>query len=289
METSPNFFQRYADWLAAHRSINLLLIFSYFVFIYYMHDVVVHLSVWVMNMMSLPVYNKVVLTISILLLASFAVFMIVYFKKYGGNRLLKISYLSLTIAFIILHFRFLFEMNIEIIHIFEYSILALLIFPVTRRFGATVLFAVPLMLMDEWHQYIVLYPGFVEAFEFNDIIIDMYGCGLAMVALMICGVRGNWPVAPLWRRSEFIFLIASLVIVAVAVHTCFITLYEADKCANTWLVLNIIHGPVTFWRQFPGRPGAIYHLMQPLEAIIAIASLSIFYFGLDSFRKETVS
>lgn len=219
MESLSNFFQRYVHWLAAHRIVNLVLISLYFVFLYYMHVPFAHLSVWVMNNMSLPVYNKVVLAISILLLVVFILFMIVQFKKYKSNRSLKLTYLSLTIGFIIMHYRIMFEMNIEIIHVFQYSILAFLIFPVTRRFGATVLFTVPFMLVDEWNQYINLYPGYVEAFEFNDIMIDMYGCGLAMMTLMINGVEGSWPIAPLWKRTEFIFLLAALIVVAATIHT----------------------------------------------------------------------
>jgi len=286
MEQSSNLIQRCVNWLAAHRIMNLLLVLLYFVFIYYMHVPVAQLSVWVMNNLSLPLYNKVVLSISGLLLILFVIVMFVQLNKHRDNRLLKIIYLLFTIVIIIIHFYTMFEMNIEIIHIFEYSILALLIFPLTRRFGASVLLAIPFMLVDEWHQYIVLYPGYVEYFEFNDIMMDMYGCGLAMVSLMICGVRGEWPIQPLWRRTEFIFLIAGLVAIAIAVHTCFISLYQADKCSNTWLVLSILHGPITFWSQFPGRD-VIYHIMQPVEAIVSISVLSIIYFGLDSFRKES--
>jgi len=272
------------DWLEDHRLLNIALILTYFVFIYYMHDPVVHLSVWVMNLMSLPVYNLVVLSISLILLVLFVIFMIVQLIKYRDHRSLKIAYLLFTITIIIIHFLTMFEMNIEIIHVFEYSILVLLIFPVTRRFGASILFALPFMLLDEWHQYIILYPSYVEYFEFNDIMMDIYGSGLTMVAIIISGVKGQEPVQAFWKRSEFIFLTAALVFVAIAINTCFISMYEADKCSNTWLVLNRIHGPITFWRSFPNRD-VIYHVMQPLEAIISISVLTCIYFGLDSFRK----
>ena len=284
METSTGFLQRCVSWFENNRIVNLCLIFLYFIFIYYMHDPVVHLSVWVMNLLSLPVYNKVVMAISVLLLILFVAFIAQQFKKYEGNRRLKTAYLLFTVIIIAIHFRTMFEMNIEIIHVFEYPMLALLLFPITRRFGAAIFFTIPFMLMDEWHQYIVLYPSYVDYFEFNDIMIDIYGCGLAMVALLICGVEGQLPVNPFWKRPEFIFLVVALVLLAVAIQTCFISVYEADKCANTWLVLNHIHEPITFWRRFPGRD-VVYHVMQPIEAIIAISLLTATYFGLDSFRK----
>ena len=175
-------------------------------------------------------------------------------------------------------------MNIEIIHVFEYPALAILLFPITRRFGAAIIFTIPFMLMDEWHQYVVLYPAYVDYFEFNDIMIDIYGCGLAMLLLLLCGVKGESPVKPFWKRAEFVLLFTALLFFAIAVKAGFLAVYEADKSANTWLVLNRIHEPVTFWRKYPNRD-VIYHVMQPIEAITGISLLAVIYTGLDSFRK----
>jgi len=286
MGEETNYFELLVTWLETHRTVNLLLILLYFVFIYFMHDPIVHLSIWVMNSMSLPVYNKVVKAISILLLILFTVFIGGQIKQYGNNLWLKIMYLLLTIGLIIAHFCTMFEMNIEVIHVFEYPFLTLLIFPLTKRFGAAVLFTIPFMLMDEWHQYIVLYPSYVDYFEFNDVMIDIYGCGLAMVALLVCGVRGQIPVKPIWKRAEFVSLAVALLALAIAIKTCFFSIYEPDKCSNTWLVLYRVHEPITFWRKFPGRD-VVYHVMQPVEAFFAITGLALFYFGLDSFRKES--
>ena len=285
MSTSANnFVSRFIDWLENHRAVNLLLILLYFIFIYYMHDSVVHLSIWVMNLMSLSVYNKVVIVISILLLILFGTAINGQIRKHTDNYAVKAGYLFFTIAIIIIHFKTMFEMNIEIIHIFEYPALAVLLFPITRRFGAAIIFTIPFMLMDEWHQYVVLYPGYVDYFEFNDIMVDMYGCGLAMLVLMVFGVEGQQPVKPFWKRTELGFILASLIVFAIAVKLCFISVYEADKCSDTELVLYRIHEPVTFWRKYPNRD-VVYHVMQPIEAITGISLLAIIYTGLDSFRK----
>ncbi len=253
-----------------------------------MHVPCAKLSVWVEWHLSLPVYNMVVKATCLLLLILFLALCFTQIQKRGDNRSLKLTYLLLSLAFIILHFRIMFEMNIEIIHIFQYSILAFLLFPLTRRFGAAVCFAIPFMLVDEWNQYINLYPGYVEYFEFNDVILDINGCGLAMIALYICGVKGSESLKPLWKRPEVISILAFGLLVFIAVKTCFVALYTADKCTNTRLVLNIIKEAPTFWRQFPGRD-IVYHIMQPVEAIVAIMALSFFYFGLDSFRKMSTS
>ena len=273
-----------ADWLGAHRFINLLLIVAYFLFIYFMHDPVVHLSIWVMNFFSLPVYNKVVIAVCVLLLILFSVFLVSQLNQRRDNFKLKVAYLFITLTLILIHFRTMFEMNIEIIHIFEYPLLAFLLFPLTRRFGATVLFTIPSMLLDEWHQYIVLYPAYVDYFEFNDVVLDIYGCGLAVVSMLICGVEGQKQIKSLWKRTEFISLFAFLLLVIIAIKLCIVSIYAVDKCNNTLLVLNRIPDVQSFWRQYPGRD-VIYHVMQPVEAFIFIPLLTFFYFGLDSFRK----
>jgi hypothetical protein len=162
MGTSDNFLQRFVNWLEGRRIINVVLVFGYFIFIFLMHVPCAKLSVFVQNKLSLPVYNSVVIAVSSTLLALYLLFMYTQITVHTGNRGHKLIYLLLCLSFIILHFNFMFEMNIEIIHVFQYSILALLLFPLTRRFGAAVCFAIPFMLADEWNQYINLYPGFVN-------------------------------------------------------------------------------------------------------------------------------
>ena len=245
---SSNFLIRAVNWLEQRRFINVVLVFAYFIFIFLMHVPCAKLSVWVEWHLSLPVYNTVVKATCILFLIPYLALIITQLKKHYDNSPHKMIYLLLTLSFIIIHFSIMFEMNIEIIHIFQYSILAFLLFPLTRRFGAAVCFAIPFMLIDEWNQYINLYPGYVEYFEFNDVILDINGCALAMITLYICGVKGSDHLNPLWKRTEFISIIGFVLAVIIAIKTCFIALYATDKCSSTWLTLNIIKEAPTFWR-----------------------------------------
>ena len=285
MANPDNFFNRWANWLANRPLVNLTLVFAYFIFIFVMHVPCAKLSVFVEHHLSLPVYNTVVIALSVTLLILYLAFISLGLKRNTDNFLHKIIYLLFALLLIILHFNIMFEMNIEIIHVFQYSILAFLLFPLTRRFGAAVCFAIPFMLVDEWNQYINLYPGYVQYFEFNDVILDINGCGLAMITLYIAGVKGAEHIKPLWKRPEFFSILSFGLGMLIAVKTCFIALYAADKCDNTWLVLNVIKEAPAFWRKFPGRD-IVYHIMQPVEAIVVIIALALFYMGLDSFRKK---
>ncbi len=278
--------QQLLHWLHKHPLLNLTFAVVYFVFIFFMHDPLVKVSVLIMNSLSLPIYNKVIAAIFLLSLLLFIVFMFTQLRKNTENRSRKIFYLIITATLMIVHFNTMFEMNIEIIHSLEFTFLAFLLYPLTGRYGAAILFAIPFMLVDEWHQYQILYPDSVEFFEFNDIMMDMYGCAMTMLLLMVAKVSVPQKPVMVFKRAEFYTLIAGMVIAVLLVQFGYVALYAADKCDHTLLVLNTLKEPQPFWRQFPGRE-VIYHAMQPIESFFAIPLMALFYFGLDGYSEET--
>lgn len=281
---APNFFSRCIAWLSTHRYINGFLVLAYFVFIVFMHGPMVDLSNIIQAKLSFALYNKV-----ILIAYSFSALLVVtlllqQYKKYTENKLLKTVYLFATLTLIFIHSRFMFDSNVEAIHSLEFTFLAILLFPFFNRFGAAIMFAVPFMLVDELYQYWVLYPDFNDYFDLNDISMDTYGCALAMLTLMICGVRGEMPVKPLWKRTEFWGIVTLTGSILIAIALCFIAPYEFEKCSNTFLVLNERMVSEPFWREHP-LSHEIYHVQKPLEAIASFTTLVFLYFGLDSLRK----
>jgi hypothetical protein len=274
---------RFILWLQARPVINLFLVIAYFLFILLMHDTMVHVSLWIEARLSLPTYNLVIEAVFVMLVLLLGATLFMRFKINFKDLKLEFAYLFLTLLFIIVHSRFMFDSNIEVIHSFEYSILVFLIFPFTRRFGAAILFALPFMLIDEWYQYRILYPT-LDYFDLNDIMMDTYGCGLTMTLLMTFGIKGSNAIKPFWKRPEFISLICLLVVVLIAVKICLIAPYNSDVCGNTLLVLNQRMTSEPFLRPHPTHH-IMFHVMKPVEAMIAITGIHLFYFGLDSFRK----
>lgn len=240
---------------------------------------------WVEKMLTLEAYNVVIAVVFLSLLSILVFFLQKLLRKKGEDRNLKLAYLFITIAAIIIHSRFMFDSNIEVIHSFEYPFLAFLIFPFTRRFGAAILFTLPFMLFDEWYQYTVLYP-FLDYFDLNDIMMDTYGCGMAMIVLMILGVKGASNVKPIWKRPEFISLVSLVVLILIAVKLCLIACYANEVCSNTLLVMNKRMVSEPFLRLHPTHH-LWFHVMKPAEAFICIPLLHVFYMGLDSLRKNS--
>lgn len=249
-----------------------------------MHDPLVHLSMWVEKMLSLNVYNTVVAVIFLSIMTVLVFFLQKKLREETENRNLKLAYLFITITAILIHSRFMFDSNIEVIHSFEFTFLAFLIFPLTRRFSAAIFFTLPFMLFDEWYQYIILYPQWNDYFDLNDIMMDTYGCGLALTVLMILGVKGASNVKPLWKRPEFISLVSLMVVILIAVKLCFIACYGSEVCSNTLLVMNERMVPEPFYRFHPTHK-LWFHVMKPAEAFLCIPLLHLFYMGLDSLRK----
>lgn len=283
--TISNLLQRVVSWLQLRPIINLLLVFAYFLFILFLHGSLVKVSIAIEKTLSLDVYNAVIAVIFLSVVSFFVFIVQKKLREESEDRTLKLTYLFITITAILIHSRFMFDSNIEIIHSFEYSFLVFLVFPFTKRFGAAIFFTLPFMLFDEWYQYTILYPS-LDYFDLNDIMMDTYGCGLVMIVLMCLGLKGTESVKEFWKRPEFVSLLALIVCVLLAVKLCFIADYGNNICNNTLLVMNKRTTAEPFLRLHAGH-NIMYHVMKPLEALICISALHLFYLGIDSLRKHS--
>lgn len=279
-----NYPQQIISWLESRRIINLVLVLAYFFFILHMHDPMVHLSMFIESFLSHNLYNRVVEVVYLVFLAAVAGIIWKQLNRNTEHINYKVSYLAATILFVFIHSRFMFDSSIEVIHSFEFTLLTFLIFPLAGRFGAAVLFTLPFMLIDEWYQYILLYPLYNDYFDLNDIMMDTYGCGLAMLMLMIIGVKAQQSDTPFWKRPELIGLISLVILVLVAAKLCIIAPYMSQKCNNTLLVMNERNGIEPFLRLHP-KNNIMFHVMKPVEGLIAITILHLFYLTMDFFRK----
>lgn len=269
------------DYLRKRRLLNLVLVFTYGISLILLHDPVVQLSIKAMNSLSLSIYNNVVRWASLAFGLIVVAYMVLALFRNSENREWKLFFLMLSLALAVMHFLVMLEMNIEVIHVIEFTILAVLIFPFIGRYGAAIVFCLPFILVNEWYQYQVLYPGYIKYFEFNDVFMDLVGCGLAMIALWVSGIKPIKSIPTFWKRPEFLSLMGLIGFYAIAITTCLLALYTATQCENTWLVLSLLEEPSQFW-QTHEFTGATYHVMNPKEGMIAISLLCILYMVMDN-------
>lgn len=270
------------NFLRQHPVLNTALVLGYFVFILLMHNPLVHLSIWVEAHLSLALYNKVTIIIYLITLFTLAFTLRSRLRLHPQNLPRKVFYLFSITLLIALHARFMFEKNIEIIHSLEFTILAFLLFPLAGTFGGAVFFCLPFMLIDEWYQYIYLYPDWNDYMDLNDIVMDLHGAALMMLGLMIAGITAFQTTQPLWKRREFVGLILLLLLVIGALSTCYLAPYADTACSNTVFLFNEHPGPEPFFRISAGS-GTSFHVMKPYEGIVAITAVVLFYFGLDGY------
>jgi hypothetical protein len=259
------------------------LVVLYSLAIIFLHDFFVKISVVVMNSYSLPVYN--VLVRNVFGGVGVLSFLLLLTKCIRAKNAQLLFYLFISTVLIVLHALFLFEMNIEIIHAIEYALLALLVYSLCGRFGAAVIFCIPLMLIDEWRQYLVLYPGYTQYFEFNDIVMDVIGCGFAMLSLKILGVDiKSKPRVVFFLREEFLFLVILSISYFLLLQTC-VFAYHISVASNTTIIsLSLLENPYSFW-QIHDFTKAKYHVLSPITGFVVIFCLSVFFMGLDGYSS----
>lgn len=284
--TNKSLLKIVTNFLIKHNRLNLLLIFLYSIFIIFMHDHAVKISIYIMNQLTLPEYNQLIKYIGITSGLLVFIFLVYTTYTYNEHRLLKILVVSITFLLWLIHVTTMLEMNIEIIHGLMYAILAFLLFAFTGRFAATLMLTLPVMLLDEYYQYMILYSGYVQYFELNDIILDILGCCITFVLLITSNIKPHFNRVSTARKYElhlFLFLFAAL---AIGLFSGLLVVYQKNILQHTIFIFNKLPQPELFWQQHSFTQ-AIYHVVYLWEAVLII---SVFFFSfllLDKyFQKE---
>lgn len=271
---SGNLLVRSSLWLRKHPLVTVGLILLYTAFILLMHNTMVNVSVAVMQNLGLALYNKVVMGVMIATAVFGGGWVVWNLWKHEEHRFVKLFFLIASVGWFAIHAITMFEMNIEIIHAAQYAVAAFLMYSLTGRAGAALVFTLPIMLLDEWYQMKVLYPDYVEYLELNDVVLDLLGAGTASILLWIAGVPTIRK--PIQARTELYTLTAMAAVVGLLIATCTVVYYPAEVCENTWLVLNNLKDPLATWQIHP-LTQAEYHVLTPPEAFMVILGVVGFY------------
>src|SRR6476661_1252145 len=87
-------------WLQARPIVNLFLAVAYFLFILFMHDPMVKVSLWVEAHLSLPTYNLVLEVLFVMLVLLLVATLAMRFKINFQNLKLEFTYLLITLLLI---------------------------------------------------------------------------------------------------------------------------------------------------------------------------------------------
>ena len=256
-------------FLQKNRWLNLVLVLAYIVFILHGHDTFVQLSVVVMNKLSLPIYNQRVMQLMMTVGVFFLLNTLYTLWQNPTQWRTKLAFLLFCFAALAVHVAMLFEMNIEIIHVAEYVVLVLLLFPFSRSIGTSLVYALPIMIADELNQYLVLYPNYNKYFELSDIVLDLLGAGTFMLLLHIGGLSRQKDNRPWLKKPAMVLLLTIITSATLGLLTKLFVFTPDEVQAHTVFVFNRLEQPELFW-QVHSFTGAKYHVLLPYEGIALV-------------------
>jgi VanZ family protein len=229
--------------------------------------------------MSISGYNMFFTMATIL---GFGTWILLLWLKVRKNRTYKVVIIFLlpTLLLIALFFMLMQTYAIEAVHFFQYAILAILIFPLIKSYGATVFWATFFGMLDEIYQYTILTPYF-EYFDINDILLNLLGAGVAVVTIYLStGFRTTRSDRIKGTRAVLYFVILVGIIYTILHLGNYISWYPATSGDQPlWFAISRTPSIERFWTE--AYPGKFLHIIGPWEGLAISLILFGYYFLLD--------
>ena len=261
--------------LRNQKSITLFLIIGYFSILLFFHQSAGELFAELVDSITRKKSDNI-------LFVFFLFIFFVYLIKLFSNkvRINKRQLIFLLPTFIISFYTFfcLFVNNIELIHFAQYALLTLLIFPLSNRVGSAIFLSSFFGIMDEAFQYYNTYNELrptLGYFDFNDVIANILGSAF-MGIMLIPFNSSKVHYREFFCLKELRFLFIIIVFLIIFLFIDFISFFNSDAI----IILNQqISKEESFFTIVP--PGVVYHIIKPLEGIIFVILLLLFYFMID--------
>lgn len=190
------------------------------------------------------------------------------FKSLADKSVQKkvLFHFGLTLVLIVIAINLLMVVNVELIHVFQYCLMAILLYPFFKNLNTVLFFTTLFGALDEAYQYFYLFPEKAGYYDFNDILINMLGACLGIVFLRSQGLKtvktyGAWYKSPVFIS---IVLIAALFLIGLFTQFIGIKPDKTDEISGFTLIRRA-YAP-GFWRQY--LPGERFHILRPLEFLI---------------------
>lgn len=274
-------------FLRKHKWLTLSAGSLYFASTVIFHKVVANLSLDIEKKVTYTSYNNGWGLFAILCLSSLLVAVIIKIFK-SRDRGFKILFLVLTAGVIAASHVVVLAVNLEYIHIIQFSLLVIPVFALSMRFGETVFWTGLLGAVDELYQYYVVWWPNQSYFDFNDITMDVAG-GVFMIFLISVwleediyfSARRNQRKA--WNRSPAPFIAAAIVSLSLAAWASGFLRFHPQtggSAARRAVILLSKDPPAPqFWSEF--EKGKIYHIQGAAEWMAVLFLFTSLYTVLD--------
>lgn len=255
---------RYLDYFTKRPILSVVLLLSYFIAVVLPHEA---FGWWIARNLDQPLgrtnYNLLIMAMGVV---AFSAYLYLLWK--GSQQLTHKQplwiYLLITFLLILACINVIMVVNVEIIHFVQYTILAILLFPLLQNYQATLFFATIFGALDEAYQYLILTPDKYNYYDFNDVLIDMIGAIIGLLLLRSYGILDAKDERPYYKKPVFIGLISLISLVVFSYWQGWMTMYVDPE--NPSLFPLIKKGSASFWSVIP--PSIKYHVVPPIEWII---------------------
>ncbi|MEL6390703.1 MAG: VanZ family protein [Bacteroidota bacterium] len=214
--------------------------------------------------MSRDQYNLLVIAIAGLGLLMYLVF---FFRKTTSleDRGTVWGYMLFNVLLATIVINILFVINIEVVHFPQYAMFALLIFPLSKNYNATLIWTTIAGAIDEAYQNFYLAPKDTGYYDWNDVITNLIGGVFGLLLLRSAGVS-NRKISPFYTSKSIYGAIVLMVLVLV-LHLCgVLSIGPSDYPYQ--MVSKELSG---FWQTV--HPNVTYHVVRPLEGLLITIGL----------------
>jgi hypothetical protein len=280
------------SFLVRHKWLAWVFGFLYFIATVLFHKPVAQLSLRIERRVTYTSYNQGWGLIALIALA--LVFGAVLYRILKHEDVLfNLLFLTLTYGLIgITHWAVL-AVNLEYIHVMQFSLLVFPILALSRRFGETIFWIGLLGAVDELYQYYVVWWPHQSYYDFNDVILDIAGGAFMVLLIYLWHKRDSlFPRGLLpkirWLKSPSLYLAAGILLITLLAYASgLLSFYpEAEMGPESQAAILLSRDPKAsqFWSVF--EKGKTYHIVGAGEWM-ALLLLSTGLYSLLDWRLRT--
>lgn len=268
------------QWLSAHRTGNVVLLIAFYLFSVRGHMLVSQPFYWLVKKTSNAQANVILLSIitPLLLWALFTFYR--ELNKHPLRRTLSIHW-SLFLFLAVLSFNTIMPYNAEFMHFPQYMVIAILIFPLIRNAGSSLIFCALLGFIDEVAQYLLY---FSIHFDYNDVSLDILGAAGGILTVLTYVQPETLPTQS-WKKifTHPLYLFWNLLIISLALlfFTKVLVLY-CDQGPWSWHRLESGRISGAFWEY--KKWGPVWHRMFPYEGSFWLLILPLLFYRFHFFQ-----
>ncbi len=267
-------------WLTDHRFGNIVLLLVFFLFSVRGHMVVSQPFYWLVKKTSNAQANVILLCIITPLLLWVLFTFYRELNKHPLRRELSILW-SLFLFFAVLSFNTIMPYNAEFMHFPQYMIIAILVFPLLRNAGLTLILCAVLGFLDEVAQYLLY---FSVHFDYNDVTLDILGSAGGILTVLTY-VHPETLSAQSWKKifTHPLYLFWNILIISIALlfFTKVLVLY-CDQGPWSWHRLESGRIAGTFWEH--KKWGPVWHRMFPYEGTFWLLLLPLLFYRFHFYQ-----